>query len=515
VSNTAEAWGKLTQDQRDEALKMMTPEETQRLADELGFEGHAASVRARPGLFTIAGMKERALDLVRRGSNYLPAAGGTVGGVVGGLLAAPTGVGAAAGALAGAAAGGAAGEAARQSALHAYGLDKGDTQPTLGHRALDVYDQGMMQAGSEALGQGVGRMLRPTLARTINKLYYAAGLGAHDNGALESVFEDIAKTEKMTGNRTTTVGGLLKLLDTTKRDIGNEVDLSLAEKISQNGKMVPLGNAQADTAPIAARIRNLLTAHPSDQKWNPVKLAAIRKRAAMYSSPETFRNLTDRRIVLNDRLSAMYSLPPGEQRSYLLAHPELEIDLAEADALRDITYPAMDKASGKPIGTTAKLQQRRGAIMGLTSGVGKHLDKLQAKSKAIAGAPIWERSNVSTYESGGRPGFSVHRLTALVHTPNPEKAADKKVASAFGHTVGAKVGGALSSKPGMEIMSLPLRLLADPDAPAELDEDEVKSLKDLRGEAEKRKPGPGPQSSVKKPYTHFFDERSGRIIPVG
>ncbi|HUN85750.1 MAG TPA: hypothetical protein VMU48_15320 [Terracidiphilus sp.] len=521
-SAIAQQWAKLSQGQRDEVLKQMTPEEAERLASEMGWEGHATGIRARPGPFTIAGMKDRALELVRRGSSYLPTIGGIAGGLIGGTLGTPADVasgpvGTAAGAIAGSGVGGAAGEVARQGVLHATGLDRYDTQATSGQRALSVYDQGMMQAGSEAIGQGVGRMLRPTLQRTISKLYYAGGLGAHDNGALESVFNDIAKTERLTGNQATTVGGFLKLLDTAKGDIGNEVDLSLAQKVSQDGKMIPLGSAKADTTPIADRIKTLLTAHPSDQKWNPAKLASIRKRAAMYSTPETFRNLTDRRIILNDHLAALYSLPAGEQRSYLLAHPELEIDKAEADAIRDTVYPAMDRAAKKPIGTTARLQQRRGAIMQLSNTVDKHLDKLQAKTKQIAGAPLWERGNVSAYESStGRPGFSVHRLTGLIHTPNPERAANKKVASAFGHTVGSKVATGLSSKPGMEVMSLPLRYLATPDVPLGADEETPPplSLRELRGEAERRKQTRAGPQSMNRPYNYVFDERQQKIIPA-
>ena len=188
-----------------------------------------------------------------------------------------------------------------------------------------------------------------------------------------------------------------------------------------------------------------------------------------YSKPETFRNLTDRRIILNENLSAMYSLPPGEQRAYLLAHPELEIDKAEADAIRDVVYPEIDDASGPPLGTTAKLQQRRGAIMGLSNTVQKHLDQLEVKTKTLAGLPVWERGNISTYgTTSGRPGVAVHRLSSLLRTPNPEAAANKRVASAFGHTVGSKIATPLATKPGMDVMALPFRYLAAPERRSKL-----------------------------------------------
>jgi hypothetical protein len=495
----------------------MTPEETERLASEMGWEGHATGMQARPGLLSIAGMKERAYDLVRQGSSYLPTAGGVVGGIVGGVLGtAASPVGTAAGALMGSAVGGAAGEVARQGELHAYGLDKGDPQPTAGKRALNVFDQAMVQAGSEAVGQGAGRLLRPTLSKTIAKLYYAGGIGAHDNGALESVFEAIAKMEKLAGNKTTTVGSFLQLLDTTKKSIGSEVDSSMMSNVMRNGKPIPLGDAEIVPIKVADPLNALTKSHPSEAEMNPTKLKMFKQRALLYQKPRSFKWLTDRRIVLNNHLSGLYEKTPGEQALYLFEHPDLEADRVEADAIRDTIYPEMDRAAGKPPGTTAVLQQRRGSIMSLSKTVDKHLNKLQAKSKAAAGAPVFERSNISSYEStSGRPGLSIHRLTALVHAPNPERAANKKVASAFGHTVGSKVAKGLSSPVGVEIMSLPLRVLASPEAP-EPDEDDQPSLKDLRNQVEQRRKTaapPGPQSSA-KPYTHYYDEKSGTIIPA-
>ena len=87
--STADAWNALSADQRDEALKQMTPDEEQRLATELGWGGHATGLSAQPGILTVKGLKDRAMEFIRRGSSYLPAAGGTVGGIVGGSVGTP------------------------------------------------------------------------------------------------------------------------------------------------------------------------------------------------------------------------------------------------------------------------------------------------------------------------------------------------------------------------------------------------------------------------------------------
>jgi hypothetical protein len=131
--------------------------------------------------------------------------------------------------------------------------------------------QGALQGGAELVGGGIGRMLRPKLARTISKLYYADGLGAHDNNLLESVFNDIAKTENLAGNRTTSVGQFLKLLSTTKKNIGLEVDTAMLNKVIRNGKLIPLGDAEIVPTQVADRLNSLTKSHPSEAEPNPAK----------------------------------------------------------------------------------------------------------------------------------------------------------------------------------------------------------------------------------------------------
>jgi hypothetical protein len=62
---------------------------------------------------------------------------------------------------------------------------------------------------------------------------------------------------------------------------------------------------------------------------------------------------------------------------------------------------------------------------------------------------------------------------------------------------------------GIKVSSLLTALVGTANRP------QTKSLKQLREEAQKKKPVPavGPQSSA-KPYTHVFDEGLGRIIPA-
>jgi hypothetical protein len=504
----ADQWSGLSQDQRDQVLKQLSPAETEQLAGQLGWFRHPATVSGGPAPGSIGWLKEKAMTLRDKAIKELPTVGGIAGGLLGAGAGAETGPGAIGTAALGAAAGGGLGEDARQALTEHFHHE--DARMTAGQSAKGIAGQAVWQGASEAAGQALGKALRPTLERAVNKLYYAGNLGPHEE--IEPVMDEILRTERMPGNNASTVGGFVDVLNKTKGRIGQEVDMSMRQLVPSGGKMVPLASVETVPAQVSNRLMQLTTAHPSEIELNPAKMRMLRQRALLYQKPRSFGWLNDRRIVLNNHLQPFYSIAnPADKARFLFEHPELEADKAETDALRDAVYPAMDKAAKKPAGYFENLQRKRGAIMAVDKAVMRNLDELTARTKRAKGAPALEKAGVSAYgTASGKPGFSVHRLTGLVHTPNPLASANKRVASAFGHTAGSKIAKGLSSPAGMDILSLPLRLLATPDAPLDApDENAPPSLKQLRGEAAKRKPAaPGPQSAA-GPYTHVFDEELG------
>ena len=525
-------WSGMTQRQRVEYLSRpdLTADDLKYLDETLGItKSHPeSSITAGPNLMTIKGLKEEALTRLGRAASWLPTAAGAVGGYVTQKVAPESGP---LGKAAGSGLGGAIGEVGRQAILHTMGQD--DPDYTWNQRGKDVLREAAMQAGSELVISKLAKALRPTMDKSIDKIVAAGGLGPTDTKGIESVMSDLVKAEKKAGNQVLTIGDFHTLLNTTKREIGNEVDLAMAQKVNRNGQMIPLGNAKANTNPVFTRIHDLLAAHPSEASGavadNPVKRKAIEHRALQYAMPRTFRELTDRRIILNNRLAAMYDLPKGEQRAFLLGHPELEIDKAEADAIRDVIYPEMDIASGRPLGTTEALQKKRGAIMSLENAFETRIGKLHADTRDIAGHSWWERGNVSTYgTTSGKPGIALHRLGSLVHKPNPEANASAKVARAFGNKLTTKAEKGLTTPVGTEILSIPLRSLFNPEAPEKDDQEQeptndqeptqpqgISSLRELREEAERRRPQQV-ASSAQSPVavTHIYDPISGEIKAV-
>jgi hypothetical protein len=421
--------------------------------------GPEVSVEAAPPAMSWRGIEDKALTLRDKAVNQLPTIGGILGGIAGGGAGLESGPGAVGTAALGAGAGGVLGEDARQVLTEHFHPE--DKKMTLGAALKGLALEGAGQAVGEATGQTLGRWFRPNLESSISKLWFAADLGPKTD--LDAVMPEIMAAEKT--NPAKTVGDFVNVVDGAKKKIALEVDTALKNQVSVGGKMVPLGSAQADVTPIADDIWKVATAHPSDALANPAKAAAVKNRVAkLYSTPKSYAWLTDRRTQLNKELNRFYALKtPGDQAIYLSQHPDFEIDKAEADAIRDVVYPQMDKAAGKPAGYFANLQRKRGALMSIEDQTQEHVDALAAKSRKVKGAPMTDPLRAYG-SSSGHGGFTT-RVGALLGPPNPEKAANKQVARAFEHTPKTTVGKILGSRPGMEIMSLPLRELFTPSEP--------------------------------------------------
>ena len=430
--------------------------------DTKGFGPPEDTVRATPPLLSFPGIKSAALTLRDKAVNALPAIGGVVGGLIGGAAGSESGPGAIIPATAGAAAGGGLGEDVRQFMTEHFHPE--DKKMTAKEAAKGIGKQAGLQGASELLPGIVGAIVKP--ASTIEKLSFVGNLGPRED--IQPALQELQQTERQAGNQVKNVGDYLSILDQTKNRIGTEVSASLKTPITTKVGKVPLGATEADTTEVSNALSNLATKHPSDVQMNPNKLKMFRDRALDYQkNKRSYSWLFDRRQVLNEELNRFYSLAtPGEQATYLFQHPGFEADKAEADAIRDVIYPQMDRAAQKPSGYYANLQRKYGSISRVENATKKNLEKLAAKGKVQRGAPISQRTSLSTYASeGGKPGFSLHRLQGVFARPNPAGALDTAAKSAFGHSALTKTGSALSSNVGREVLALPLHYLANPDAP--------------------------------------------------
>jgi len=494
-----DAFSKAPPAEQQKFLMNLKDDERADFAEKMGWTMHATGMQASPAVGSIPWMKEKAYAGLTWGANQLPAIMGTGGGIVGGVIGGainPLG-GEGPGAVIGAGILGAAGEAGRQGVLHAEGYDKYEGPKTMVSRIGDMSWAGGEQAASELGARGLTKWLRPTLDRSIAKLYYAGNLDVGEalgKGDVETVIHDLLRTEKATG-KAVTLRDFVGVIGDAKKDIGQQVDIQMALPITQNGQAVMLGQAHANPAAIITAIKS--KAHDP----SIVKLAGINKagKEAAYLArvdqealnfqqhPWTYAELADRRIHLNQELAPIYALPKGEQRIYLLEHPDLAFKKAEAEAIRDTVYPVMDHLSNKPKGTTRALQNKRGALMSLEDQATKHLGNLRTTTLKAQGANPWDKINASGYvTSSGKPGGAIHRVTSLFHTPNDLARADTQVKSAFGHGAGPNIRRVIttpfgSKTAGDQILALPLRELVNPSIPAKPEDEDTPD---------------GPQSSV-------------------
>jgi hypothetical protein len=530
-------WNKLPQEEQDKQFSSLSDDEKTKFATDMGWFGSATGISAQPKVGSIPWMKETALTYLNKGLNWLPTVGGVggsyVGGAVGGMVGggvAPEGgevPGVQAGRYAGSAIGGGLGEAVRQGIEHLEGYDKYEDPETKtwDARSKKIKHQVEGQFAGELTGHYIGKWMRPTMERSIAKFYNAAKLDYGDpegKGNLETVIDDVMKTEKVSaasGKPAVTIGDFYNNLKSLQTDIGEQVDSKMSLPVRQGKTVVPLRKATPNPIPLVDLIKSLgtkdeeglsfrATLAGSDPSITDAKKyqQMLKDRALTFQQPGwTYGRLAAERMRINRELNQYYGMTRGEKADYLNSHPLFEVDKAIAKYIRDITYPEMDRLSGQPLGATAELQEKYGKLNELEEQTLKNMGVVKTSSRQAKGASPLEKMNVSTYGSGGHVGASAHRLQAIVHTPSDERAANKKVAQAFGHGFGVNTRRVVttpfgSKTAGDTIWSMPLRYLTRPTATTKPEDND----------------SDGPQSSVAPTSTpKELMEKAKRLAPAG
>ena len=232
-----EIWKQMTPSQRYEFLsrKDLTAQQIEYLDHALGFDvvKPGVSVQAMPPITSWQGIVQRAMSYVPQVAEYLPGALGAAGGLGGeaasGYIESPW---LATGAKSlGSAIGGGIGEVARQGIEHVTGWD--DPDYTWSQRMNDIKNEMINQGLTELVASKLAGAFRPTLSKSIDKLVAAGDLGSSDTENLEKVASDLMKAEKASGTKVLNIGDLQTLLNSTKREIGNTVDLAMSQPVKR------------------------------------------------------------------------------------------------------------------------------------------------------------------------------------------------------------------------------------------------------------------------------------------
>jgi hypothetical protein len=516
------------------------------------FESKGAEFKKAPewkGMFdpeSVQYLREKAQSMMDWGQENLSNIAGPVGAHVGepvgfalGEAIAPEGggiPGAKIGEVTGATVAGSGAEIVRQLLEHLEGRDqyKEDWEKTPRERMKRIIEAGGDQGVAQAFGMAFNDLLRPTLKRSIKNLYEAGmfdygdpkaektllGTGRNyykSGGQLESVIKDVMKADEANTKAygkagkqargqmlkpAITIEDFSKTMEGLQNEIGKEVADKMNLPINQGGKLVPLKDAVPNPTPLVDLIETFETKDPlivhraslagTDPKVISAKkyIKAVKARKLTFQQqPFTYGLLAKERQDINRELAEYYKLTDDGKSEFLKNHPLFEVDKAIADYIRKTTYPEMDRLSGQPLGTTAELQGKYGALKNLNDQMQKRIQKLATDSRTGTTPGM----NVGTYATSSGIGAAGHRLPLKVGESDVEAEANRKVSRAFGHSLESKVRKHLLTKPlgskvlGSNILSIPVRALIymddtrpTPQPPADQDDDDA----------------PEPQSSV-------------------
>ena len=288
----------------------------------------------------------------------------------------------------------------------------------------DLQTNNWSGAAGDAFGTLVNALLlksaRPLGAEgKVNKIAFAADLkkGIED---VKAVLPDIEKASK--GSPPTTLPKLLDTVNQAKRDMNTQSGLA----------MQPIRGQQIVPTKLADYIKNRITPDMIQTAEGRAQEGMFKKASLDFQKPWTFEQLDALRMRWGSELSGYWSMNPAEKTSYLKAHPEVAVQVEVVNGIKEIVYPEMDRAVGKPTGYFADLKGRQSTLIDMQKSLETQVDRLKTETGKVKGAPRFGMQHVSMYMATSaepHPGFSLHKLNPF--KPNPEAMANKAVSRAF------------------------------------------------------------------------------------
>jgi hypothetical protein len=308
----------------------------------------------------------------------------------------------------------------------------------------DAFDENIPAMGGDIVGAVTNALLMkgahgPSPETSANRLAWATkGEQPH----ILNTLSDVKNASQVRGKPIQTVGDYLDAIKAAKNDMNTQSGLA----------MQPIRQMTTVPIDIADRIKSRIT---PDMDMTPqgraMKQQLLNAANDFETKPWTYEQLDGLRTRLQQELSAYYKKGGVGRYSDMKTDPGTMIDREIVDGVRDLVYPQMDAAVGKPTGYFDALKQKQSNLINLEQQVGDTLQALTQKTAEIRGGPRFGTENASVYQSGFKePGFSFHKVQNIVKKPNPIGRADAYVGKAF-------AGG--SPTASMAIYSLPIRYL--------------------------------------------------------
>lgn len=271
---------------------------------------------------------------------------------------------------------------------------------------------------------GIGSILKSTAgeklpppATRVNKLTAATGAASVD---IPKIYEDILprldETVKQTGKIPVTPRDLVGTVDATLNRLEAEFNTSLQGIAGK--QTVPISVADAIRSRITSAMRQTAEGRQLRQ--------TLEKRAVEFEKPWSYQALNEERM----RLFRM-NRTPAVERAAQRTNADVMADSAAENALRELVYGDLDKATGKS-GYFGKLKKDESSLLSLKDQLDKRVIELSNKEAMRAGSPWYEKEAVSTYghPMSGRAGVAVHKLQEPL-VGGAMKSASRKVRQSF------------------------------------------------------------------------------------
>ncbi len=341
----------------------------------------------------------------------------------------------------------------------------GDMAAPVGGRTVQNFGEDVARKNySGAAGGAVGTVInalllkgasKPTGEMAANKFAFAADLKTGIEDA-QQVLPDIQR-HLPTANPT--VQDTVTAINKAKDGMNTEAGIA----------MQPIAGKEFVPTEISDRIKSHITPDMAKAIDGNAVAGMFKKFATQFEKPWTFKELDALRMRWWAEIKGFEEMAPADKTAYAKAHPEVAAMAEAVDAIRDIVYPAMDRATGKPEGYFANLKGRQSTLIHLQKVLEKRVDTLTTMTKKIHGAPRLSQENVSIYGTQRHTGFSAHRLQNIIKKPNPLGEANAAMSRAF---TGRPIPKAL-------LYSLPVRTLLMDEEPEQKPKTPAQMKKDI------------------------------------
>lgn len=235
----------------------------------------------------------------------------------------------------------------------------------------------------------------------LNRMSAATGAYPEDLKVAQGDIEAAAKAH----GKPTDAAGLRdltrKALDTNNAEIKNAVAGKIGDK-----KVVP--------TQIADAIKKKITPEMLADKKGRVMAKELLAESVTYQRPWRLRDLYQRKQRFDAEGNSYFKKSESGQIAAQKTSVDEIVESAVREGTKDILYPELDKAAGKPDGYFRDLGKRTSALIKVRDAAIHTVNELERKDAMIKGLPLkqklMQKGSAYLHPLSGRGGISLHKL---------------------------------------------------------------------------------------------------------